>query len=164
MHIKVSGATNAKLAADLTEAAQFYGKILLHGKTFNNISLDIECRRDGKDLGACTDEEDKKFSRYFTIEIRDPGYNEFSHDTSPFKILAHEMVHLKQYATGELRSGVVRAIRSPRGVIKMVSGSSWYGEIWEPNSKQHPYFDSPWEVEAFGREVGLYHRWFNYKG
>jgi hypothetical protein len=33
------------------------------------------------------------------------------------------------------------------------------GKVWKPNGKEDHYFDSPWEIEAFGREVGLYQKW-----
>lgn len=48
-------------------------------------------------------------------------------------VLAHEMVHAKQYALGQLK----------------VVGSkfSWLGRTYKEN-----YYDNPWEIEAFGRE------------
>jgi hypothetical protein len=33
------------------------------------------------------------------------------------------------------------------------------GEIWKPKGKEHHYYDAPWEIEAYGREVGLMHHW-----
>lgn len=58
--------------------------------------------------------------------------------------LCHEMVHVKQYARGELyeseRQGMHR----------------WQGKYL----KQDPdYWDQPWEIEAAGRETGLFIRW-----
>lgn len=61
----------------------------------------------------------------------------------PLSVLAHEMVHVKQYVTGEL--------------IDQGSHSNWKGSIhkeYEANSEE--YFFSPWEIEAFGMQVGLY--------
>jgi DNA-binding transcriptional ArsR family regulator len=58
--------------------------------------------------------------------------------------IAHEMVHLKQYAKGELidleRSGKTR----------------WQKQIV---TSQTNYWDLPWEIEAHGRELGLFVRW-----
>lgn len=48
-------------------------------------------------------------------------------------VLAHEMVHAKQYAFGQLRVGE-------------------NGYIWLGKEHQASYYDSPWEIEAFGRE------------
>jgi hypothetical protein len=48
-------------------------------------------------------------------------------------VLAHEMVHVKQYAKGQLK----------------VAGSrfQWLGKPFTGS-----YYDSPWEIEAFSRE------------
>ncbi len=58
--------------------------------------------------------------------------------------IAHEMVHVKQYVRGEL-------------VDNPVYHSSWKGESVDCNKVS--YWDLPWEVEAHGREVGLFVRW-----
>jgi len=55
--------------------------------------------------------------------------------------VAHEMVHVKQYARNEL---------SPYGSI-------WCGKTYNP--KKVSYWDLPWEIEAHGRETGLFVRW-----
>jgi hypothetical protein len=58
-------------------------------------------------------------------------------------VLAHELTHVKQYARGEMvdsarQSAVIRWYRKPVDFDKT------------------PYYDQPWEVEAIGRELGLY--------
>lgn len=55
--------------------------------------------------------------------------------------IAHEMVHVKQYARGELHP----------------SADVWMGKTYNP--KKVSYWDLPWEIEAHGREVGLFVRW-----
>jgi len=59
--------------------------------------------------------------------------------------IAHEMIHLKQYATGEMqdtdRSEVVK----------------WKG--LDINLQQWEYWDRPWEIEAHGKELGIFIRW-----
>jgi len=59
--------------------------------------------------------------------------------------LGHELVHVKQYLNNELfdyKSGDVRF----KGLF---FDASHYMD-------EEKYFDSPWEVEAYGRELGLY--------
>ena len=58
--------------------------------------------------------------------------------------LAHEMVHVKQYARGELYEG------------SRVSKHRWHGKWLD---KDPNYWDQPWEIEAHGREAGLFIRW-----
>jgi hypothetical protein len=57
--------------------------------------------------------------------------------------LAHEMVHLKQYAKGELKD-----IFRPAKMIK------WHGDRYLTDGVD--YWEQPWEIEAYGREKGLY--------
>ena len=59
--------------------------------------------------------------------------------------VGHELVHVKQYLNGEIfdyKSGDVR----------------YKGTYFEASCTQdeESYYDSPWEVEAYGRELGLY--------
>ena len=55
--------------------------------------------------------------------------------------IAHEMVHVKQYARRELHP----------------VPDTWCGKTYNP--KKTSYWDLPWEIEAHGREVGLFVRW-----
>ena len=55
--------------------------------------------------------------------------------------IAHEMVHVKQYARRELHP----------------VHDTWCGKTYNP--KKVSYWDLPWEIEAHGREVGLFVRW-----
>ena len=55
--------------------------------------------------------------------------------------IAHEMVHVKQYARRELHP----------------VHNTWCGKTYNP--KTTDYWDLPWEIEAHGREVGLFVRW-----
>lgn len=136
----------------LSEAANFFANILMDPRMVRNITLDIEIVS-GLDVeGECIDEDGIKNPRWFTINLRKQGINEM------IKVLAHEMVHVKQHAKNELSSGHMIATR---GGLKM--SSKWMGEIWKPKAKEHHYFDAPWEVEAYGREVGLFQRYVAFK-
>jgi len=54
--------------------------------------------------------------------------------------VAHELVHVKQYARRELTGDY-----------------TWQGRTYNP--KKTDYWDQPWEIEAHGRECGLFVRW-----
>lgn len=59
--------------------------------------------------------------------------------------VAHELVHVKQYLNNEL--------------FDYVDGKARYkGEIFPlgHSEDEEAYFDSPWEIEAYGREHGMY--------
>ncbi|MDR3502999.1 MAG: hypothetical protein P4L79_10510 [Legionella sp.] len=60
------------------------------------------------------------------------------------KALAHECVHVKQFALNEYTED------------ELFGGDIWLGKVVSPYLD---YWDQPWEIEAMGREVGLYKRY-----
>lgn len=63
--------------------------------------------------------------------------------------LAHEMVHLKQYSCNELKDIIARRVT----MFKR-----------KPYSFDMDYWEMPWEIEAFGMERGLLHRYSAHAG
>ena len=57
--------------------------------------------------------------------------------------VCHEMVHVKQFAFNEL---------SESQAGRLV----WKGETYPQTMTRSEYYNAPWEVEAYGRENGLY--------
>jgi hypothetical protein len=66
------------------------------------------------------------------------------------RTICHEMVHVKQYARGEMKE-----------LWKPARYTRYQGKVYP---EKMDYWDTPWEVEAFGREVGLYTRWVDDRG
>lgn len=149
MQIVVTGMVGKrKEKAMLIEAAEFFAAQLMDPRMVRNLTLDIEVRSKLDIEGECVDEDGTKNPRWFTIGLKKQDINEM------IKVLGHEMVHVKQHAKNELATGHAVAAR---GGLKIYS--KWMGEIWKPKGKEDAYFDAPWEIEAYGREVGLYHKW-----
>jgi hypothetical protein len=64
---------------------------------------------------------------------------------SMLETIAHELVHVKQWATGEMRETKDNFItKFKKDII---------------NSNKVSYWDQPWEIEAMGREEGLFIQW-----
>ena len=59
--------------------------------------------------------------------------------------VGHEMVHIKQYLNNELFDYVDGKARFKGEVFH-----NGHSDDWEA------YFNSPWEIEAYGREYGMY--------
>ena len=89
-----------------------------------------------KVVGYCQDDGENMF----TIEI-DKTQNAYDFMLT----VAHEMVHVKQFARGELKD-----------IMKAHSLCKWQGR--EFDTEDLNYWDYPWEIEAHGREKGLYLR------
>jgi hypothetical protein len=143
-----------KEKALLKEAAEFFAAQLMDPRMVRKLTLDLEVRNNMRVDGECVDEDNIRNPRWFTIGLK---YQEDVEEM--IKILGHEMVHVKQHSKNELQNGHVVAAR---GGLKIYS--KWMGEIWKPKGKEDAYFDAPWEIEAYGREVGLFAKWVQYKG
>jgi hypothetical protein len=151
MEISVYGTKNKKLISELSDAAEFFARCLMHGRMVDNLELDIEVENKLEVQGCCVNEDGTTRSRFFTVQLRKDNINEM------IQTLAHEMVHVKQHAKNEHVKKHVTA----RGGLKIES--YWMGKLWRPSNGEVDFYDAPWEVEAYGREVGLMHRWINYK-
>lgn len=154
MNLSIEGFT-AKQANELEEAARFFAAQLLHPRTVQNLQIDLERDRKLDVMGECVSEDETKNPRWFTITLR--GARD---DDDMIKTLAHEMVHVKQYAKNEL--GKELALATKGKGLKIAT--RWQGEFWKPSKKEDAYWDAPWEIEAYGREVGLYMKWMEHKG
>lgn len=148
MQISVEGFSK-KRKAEIAEAVEFFARQLMHGKMVNNLTIDVEKYRNLDVMGECINEDDTRNPRWFTINLRDA-----KDDEDIIKTIAHEMVHIKQYAKNEMKT----QMRVTRGG-GFQRATVWHGDVWHPNSKEDYYWDCPWEIEAYGREVGLYHKW-----
>jgi hypothetical protein len=99
------------------------------------------CTYDGLD-----DEGNKKFTVVLNFKrINNLGKKPITRLKQLLIDLGHELTHVKQYLNNELfdyKSGDVRY----KG---LVFDASHYMD-------EEKYFDSPWEIEAYGRELGLY--------
>ena len=149
MQINVIGMVGKRAEkAKLIEAAEFFAAKLMDPRMVRNLVIDLEVRKNLDVMGECVDEDGCRNPRFFTIALKRQEIDEM------IKTLAHEMVHVKQHAKNELQSGIMVAAR---GGLKM--HSKWKGEIWKPKARQDAYYDSPWEIEAYGMEVGLFAKW-----
>lgn len=61
----------------------------------------------------------------------------------PCKVLAHELIHVKQYLNNQIYDYITGDIRFEGRVYKEVTADA-------------DYWDTPWEIEAHGREYGVY--------
>ena len=106
MRIKTIGRPAHVSLAIVKKAAYFYGKYLIGGgKLFNNIRLTIQFEKvnsDDGDYAYCDWTDDNNNCREFQI-----GIDRSLSKKEALLALAHEMVHLKQYAKGEMTEAEV---------------------------------------------------------
>lgn len=138
MLVSISGITDNKFKNAVLKASEFYLSMLLSNRIARHVAIDIEFmgKLDKDADGYCevTGHNVRGKPREFTIQIRKNKSKRYMMMT-----LAHEFVHLKQYAMGELDESM----------------NVWKGKRM-PSSMD--YWDTPWEIEAHGREYGLWSR------
>lgn len=134
----------SKLSVNMvTESVRFYASTLMNRQLVKNLSVMVGFKNGNVD-GQCDIDDDIVRPREFYLSINPRRSVKYILQT-----LAHEMVHVKQYATGETK----QYIRTPhltkfRGVMV--------------NTEDLDYWDLPWEIEAYGRELGLYVRFMEH--
>jgi len=142
MIINIEGGN--KQLRELSESiAEFCASKLFSKKLSHTLTLDIELsktllKEDGI-LGEIDFDDSNHRPKEFTMTV--------DCSVSKRKIMetiAHEMVHLKQYAKGELVD------------LERCGSTTW--QRTKINSETN-YWDLPWEVEAHGKELGLFVRW-----
>lgn len=97
------------------------------------LDVNIKLKKLKDAYGYCLETTDK---RTFEIEV-----DRTLKLRTLLETVAHEMVHVKQYARRELHP----------------VHNTWCGKMINP--KKTSYWDLPWEIEAHGRECGLFVRW-----
>ena len=122
------------------KAIKWFGWKLLGPRLYDKVIISLEF--DGSDMGSniygfCDWNDTNIRSRDFTISIH-PKLSK--KDT--LLAIAHEMTHVKQYAKGELRD------------YMRLNRIKWKGKVYDTDDID--YWDTPWEIEAHGRERGLY--------
>lgn len=127
-------------AGILHYASSFYGQYLLPVK-HKRIALHIYCQESIGDTEAETVWMD---SNILPNEYEIKFSKKIKNMRRIVQTLAHEMVHVKQFAKGEMYDHINSdTIRWKRNTY---------------NIKEINYWDYPWEIDAYGREMGLYVR------
>lgn len=117
-----------------------------HRDVFNKTSLKVNFIHNlQKDYGGCG------FTGYVDSHVNPKHFITEIDDAMGLKAtlitVAHEFTHLKQLTTGEMQQSLDGKF------------FRWNGMIID--TKQTHYYDLPWEIEAHGREYGMYDRFIN---
>ena len=125
----------------LVRAAEFFSERLMGRRLANLVDIKVfftegMLDKDGEYGNTCWQDRPDR-SREFFIHV-DRSLTEHM----MLRTLAHEMVHVKQHASGELRC-----------YIRSASLHRWKGEMIDDDSIK--YRNLPWEKEAFSMEIPL---------
>ena len=137
MNIEIKGKTKAMCKAEIKFATAFFAQYIMGTRLAKNLDIEIQFEDQGKAEGYCSPVDAERRPRSFEIGIN-PKLRRFK----MLQCLAHEMVHVKQYARGELSAELVTA--------------KWQGKVYKLSNSFEDYLNWPWEVEAYGRDRALY--------
>jgi hypothetical protein len=142
MRVRVTGNVRPSLKEKLVEATRFYADHLMSSRLCEALYIHIRYSEPKGLVGECEtlDEDERRYPRKFRIALKPVRNKE-----ELFMTLAHELVHVKQFACGELR------------FLESTGKTKWKGK--HVNDEELDYYDHPWEIEAYGREKGLFYRY-----
>jgi hypothetical protein len=143
MYIRSSGVPNKIPLKVCKQAVKFYTNFLLGKRLANNISIKLIFNNKNLDkniYGFCDWDCDKRNPRNFIISI-DPNLSK----RMTLMVIAHEIVHVKQYARGELKD------------LMRLNKVKYLGKLYDEGKIN--YWVQPWEIEARDYEK-LLHREF----
>lgn len=147
MFLNITGGTKKERAL-VESLAVFSGYYLMTDATADKLEIDIELisnlyKTDGN-LADVVYEDSNHRPKEFTIRV-DKSYSL----RRMLESIAHEMVHVSQFATG-------RWVELETKKTTRFDGKEY--------TKLPNYWDRPWEIEAHGREVGLFLQWVEKEG
>ncbi len=131
--ISIRGGTKTQKQISL-EAVEFAIQEMM--PRYSSLDIFIQLKSLGKEYhGFCSWDDDSIRPRSFTIELNNKQSKKDLIDT-----IMHEMVHVKQYAKGELKE------RHKGG----------YKQLWmDEDHTDTPYSRQPWEKEAYRMQTKL---------
>jgi hypothetical protein len=141
MQIRTKGIPDNVSKAICKDSLRFYGQELLGRRLYKNIKLFVVFEKLPNPINAlCQWSDDNHKCREFTIIV-----NKKLNKKTTLIALAHEMVHVKQYAKGELKD----YLRNDK--VK------WCGKVY--CFSKIKYWSSPWEKEAYKKDILLYEQY-----
>jgi len=144
MLIYVRGKSNRLCSSETRYATKFFLSKLVSKRLIKTLTLHVVFEERLSVKGCCeyldTNDRPREFKILLKSSLSKP---------ETLKTLAHELVHLKQFARGEMKDYLLK------------NATRWNKQtVFHENVD---YWDYPWEIEAFGREIGLYAKYIDHK-
>lgn len=145
MRIHIRGKETSLSKKEIRCATKFFAAHLMSFRQTKNIIVNIALKKNLINKGEC-EVNDIHNPYEFVIYISNKMSKKLQLHT-----LAHELVHVKQYVKRELID---------HSSLRLINYSTWKNKKY--NLQKLNYFDQPWEIDAYGREIGLYVRYKDY--
>jgi hypothetical protein len=143
MKIYISGKSQNVSKKELRYASKYFLNLLKVSERLKKKLVIFICFDPEEECASVVPIDDHDRPREFSLCLNPKmGYRKI------LQSLAHEIVHVKQYARGELKHLLRR------------NETKWLN-TYIPDETF--YFERPWEIEAFGRELGFYLQYNDHK-
>lgn len=143
MKIYTRGNNDKMTRREVRYATKWMSALIMSKQMMPNLTVHVVFEQEEGLKGSTECIGDDTKPREFQITI-DPHLSR----KSQLRTLAHELVHVKQFSMGEMR------YTNKYELIK------WYKQTL--HCEETEYWDLPWEIEAFGREHGMYIRYIDH--
>lgn len=143
--IRIYGCMSGDLRKHFRKAIEYYANQLMNPQLARNLKINLYYQKvlnDKTSLGECEVVGNEKKPRKFNIFIK-PMKNSLKNRVDMLSTLAHEMIHVKQYAYSQLRF-----------MDNCSQKTKWNGR--NINERLYEYENLPWEKEAFLGEDRLF--------
>lgn len=141
MEVKVTGKTKKLTRKETKEIAQYFASKMMSKRLTDTLTVTINFVQlpNDKHGDAIWLDENNRRPKEYELNISPAGSRKFQ-----IKTIAHEMAHVKQWATGE-------KVDHHNGTTV-----NYRGKTYTPKEDESDYWLLPWEVEAHGFEHCLY--------
>lgn len=151
MKLTIRGTPTRLTRQEIREACNYYAEQLLPPRVLAKLKVEVILRADGDKGGVVWIDREVK-PRVFKLDLN----SKFGR-LEQLKTIAHEFTHIKQFATGQLREWTHLA---DDDVFVM----EWLktDHIVSREETDSEYYLRPWEIDAYGYEVGLYRNYLKH--
>lgn len=145
MRVYVRGPNKKVSVKEIKFATQWMSGLIMSDRLRDSLVITVcnYCERGIKGSCEISDYDENPLPRQFLVYIDGRMGRR-----SQLQTLAHELVHVKQWARGQMRD------------YKYHTHTRWNKSL--VNSDSIDYYDLPWEIEAYGREFGMYRRYIDF--
>ena len=144
MDVLIKGKNEKVSRKELFFATKYFARCLMSERLCKNLTIHLVCDKKYDCHGSSVWIDSNHRPREFMVTLKSSLGKRAQLIT-----LAHEMVHVKQHAKGELKS------------MLREREDKWHGRYIKEDEMH--YFEKPWEIEAYGRELGLYQMFMLWK-
>jgi len=146
MKVKILQKGGSKQHSTIEDAVRFFAKELMSTRMTNTLTIRVAMRVTGRSKKTTRGHVHMLANGSVAQKVYNINIDRDMHLASQLQVLAHEMIHVQQIATGRFQQRVWKSDRKLH--------VRWEGKDIGEGFKIK-YREQPWEVEAFDNQLAL---------